>query len=108
METPTNAPEAPSGNEEDEDEERFGEEGFGSDEEAEVPEYERQRQEHLRKNALKLQELGVPLLAAALKEPKTTSTSKAGGGEGNVAEVKSTRSTGASSLGHRQHCFGLG
>ena len=108
METPTNTPEALARNEEDEDEEQSGEEGSGSDEECKVPEYELQHQEHLRKNALKLQELGVPLLAAAFCESLSTSTEEVGGGEGNVAGVKTSCRAGANSKGHRQHCFGLG
>lgn len=70
------------------------EEGITRDEEATVPEYERLRQENLRKNSLKLQELGVPLVAASLRESTTT---KAAGGEGKTA-TKSTRSAGASCL----------
>ena len=104
METPTNASEAPSATEEDKDDTNSkdrgsegSEEGFGREEYTEVPEYERLRQEHLRKNALKLQELGVPILAASLKESTTTCRTEAGGGEGNQATVKSTRRAGASS-----------
>ncbi len=113
METPTNATEAPSATEEDDtssgervsqrSEEQASEEGFGRDEDAEVPEYERLRQENLRINSVKLQELGVPLLAASLRDSTTTCTTEAGGGEGDLATVKSTRSAGASSLGIHQN-----
>jgi hypothetical protein len=117
METPTNGAEAPSATEEDDtssgdfrvsqrSEEQASEEGFGRDEDAEVPEYERLRQENLRKNSLKLQERGVPLLAASLKDSTTTCTTEAGGGEGNLATVQSTRSAGASILGNRINGLG--
>ena len=79
METPTNAAEAPTSNEEDEDEERSEEDGSGRDKGPKVPEYKKQRQEHIRKNALKLHELGVPILAASLKESTLTCTTKSGG-----------------------------
>ena len=104
METPTNAVAAPSATEEDDtkgSEDQASEEGFGRDVIAEVPEYERLRQANLRKNALKLQELGVPILAASLKESTTTCSTEAATGEGihaNHATVKSTHRASASSL----------
>jgi hypothetical protein len=105
MQTPTNAAEAPWLTEEDDTSscERASEEGFGTDEDAEVPEYERLRQENIRRNSLKLQELGVPLLATFLKVSTTTATTEAGGGERNLATVKSTRNAGTAGLGNRKN-----
>ena len=94
METPSNAVDAPS------------EEGFGRDEELEVPEYERFRQENLRKNSKKLQELGIPVLAASLTSSTTTCTTSAVGEERNHRNVKNTSSGSAISLGN--HINGLG
>ena len=94
METPSNAADAPS------------EEGFGRDEELEVPEYERLRQENLRKNSKKLQELGIPVLAASLTASTITCTTSAVGGERNHLNVKNMGSGGAISLGN--HINGLG
>jgi hypothetical protein len=103
METPMNATDVASASEEEDtnsgdkveerSEEHQEDEGFGED--AEVPEYAQLRHENLRKNNLKLQELGVPLLATSFKESTITCTTKAGGGEG------STRRAGVSSLGRR-------
>jgi hypothetical protein len=89
METPTNLPEALVPEEEDDTCDTVR-----ATPEEPVPEYERLRQENVRQNELKLQELGVPLLAQKLVNPNATRTTPAGGGEG-------TRRAGASSIGNR-------
>jgi hypothetical protein len=102
METPTNLPEALVPEEEDDTcelvratpEEPVPEQGSGRDEDSAIGEYERLQQENVRQNELKLQELGVPLLAQKLVNPNATRTTPAGGGEG-------TRRAGASSIGNR-------
>ena len=104
METPTILPEALVPEEEDDTcelvratpEEPVAEQGSGRDEDCAIGEYERLRQENVRKNELKLQELGVPLLAQKLLNPNATRTTPAGGGEG-------TRRAGASSIGNRRN-----
>ena len=53
------------------------EDGFGNIADAEVPEYEQLRQQNLRKNALRLQQLGVPLLAASLTATAAANTRQA-------------------------------
>lgn len=70
------------------------EEGFGGDEEAEVPEYERQRQERIKRNEEKLAELGIQILAGALKT-STVPTSEAGA-ERSRKVLKATRNPCAS------------
>ena len=89
MGTPTNAAEAPS-----------------TTEEFKVPEYERLRQENLRKNSLKLQELGIPVLAASLNLSTTTWTTSEVGGEGNHGNVKNTPCGGAISLRNLENGLG--
>lgn len=81
------------------------EEGCGRDEEFELPEYERLRQENLRKNSLKLQELGIPVLTASLNISTTTCTTSAVGGEGNLPHVKTPHTGGAINL--ENHCYDL-
>jgi len=85
-------------------EEQASEEGFARDEDAEVPEYERLRQENIKKNSLKLEELGVLNLAANFKS--STITSEAAGGEGHRASLKATRNPSASSLEKRRNTVG--
>lgn len=89
MGTPTHAAEVPS-----------------TTEEFEVPEYERLRQENLRKNSLKLQELGIPVLAAFLNLSTTTCTASEVGGEGNHGNVKNTPCGSAISLGNLENGLG--
>ena len=85
-------------------EEPTSEAGFGRDHFDEVPEYERLRQANLRKNSLKLSELGIPVLTASLNVSTTTSTisglgttSTVGGG-GNIGNRKNLGREGAISL----------
>ena len=88
-------------------------EGFGRDNIDEVPEYERLRQANLRKNSLRLEELGIPVLAASLNLSTTTctlsglGTTSAFGGGGNLGNRKNTRSGGAISLKNCKNGLGF-
>ena len=77
-----------------EDERSEKETGGGG--EAEVTDYERQRQERIRQNSLKLAELGIQMLAGALKSSTVASDAAAGGG--NRKSLKATPEPGASTL----------
>lgn len=74
-------------------EEQVSEERLGRD--ANVHEYKQLRQEKLQKNALRLQELGVPLLAASLTTSATTCTRQAT----SVPNIGGTRKN--NNLGYR-------
>ena len=72
------------------------EKGSGGDEKAEVPAYERERQERIRRNSEKLAELGIHILAEALKTP--TDPTNAAAGEGNRRRLKAKQDPGTNTL----------
>ena len=75
-------------------EEQGSENGLEGEEDAEVPKYERQRQENIKNNFLKLAELEIRILTGALKSSRVKSEAP-GGGE-NRRSVKATPNPGAS------------
>ncbi|KAG0573961.1 hypothetical protein KC19_VG225300 [Ceratodon purpureus] len=72
----------------------------GGEEDTEVPDYERQRQERMRQNSVKLAELGIRMLARALKS--STVASEAARGGGNCWSLKATPNPGATTLDNSQ------
>jgi hypothetical protein len=82
-------------------EDAASEKGLAGEEEAEVPEYERQRQERIQRNEEKLAELGIQMLAGALRT--STVPTSAAGGEGSRKVPKATRNPCASTLAKCQN-----
>ena len=77
-------------------EDTASEKGSGGDDEAEVPAYERERQERIKRNSEKLAELGIQMLAEAFKTP--TDPTNAAGGEGSRRSSKATQDPDSSTL----------
>lgn len=94
-------------------EDAISEEGIGAHHSTEVTEYELVRQANLRKNFLKLESLGIPVLCASLNRSTTTHsisgprTTSVVAGEVSHDNKLRTRSSGGA-ISHGTHNNGLG